>query len=414
LISIFLIPVGQSVVLGGLHFFVSRILLLVALVRMAAFESRRPILAGGYGRIDRAFLWCMLCQAAATMILFADGSSVVYEFGFLLDFLGAYFIFRWLITTYEDVYFALKCLAVLSLVIAVTMIIEQNKLFNVFSYIGGARIPEIRDGKIRSQGVFQHSLLAGCFAATQLPLFVLLWHRGKRTFAAIGLVGVTTMTITANSSTPLLAYFAGVFAMCLWPVRKNMRYIRNGLVCLLIALHLVMKAPVWMLIARVDLTGGSSGYHRAELIDAFIRHFSDWWLVGVKDMGAWGLDLWDAQNEFVNIGEGGGLLSFYLFLLLLTRLFSNIGKARNTVEGDGRQELPIWFLGAALFSHVVAFFGVNYFDQSRVGFLSLLAMISAITNSVLAKGQTSTTVTATVDSGYCWIESHPLIAESLS
>jgi hypothetical protein len=52
-----------------------------------------------------------------------------------------------------------------------------------------------------------------------------------------------------------------------------------------------MKAPVWFLIARIDLAGGSSGYHRAMLIDTFLRHFGDWWLLGTKDAFSWGWDM---------------------------------------------------------------------------------------------------------------------------
>ena len=387
LIAIFLIPLGQSVVIGGLHFFVSRIIILVALTRLAMNRSSSGTnFAGGYNTIDRAFVWCMVSQAVATMILFASSSSMVYEFGFLLDFVGAYFVLRWLITDEADLCFTLKCFAVVSLLIAVGMLIEQQKLFNVFSYIGGGRtVPEIREGKIRSQGVFQHPLLAGSFAATLLPLFILLWSTGARLFAIAGFLGATTMTIATNSSTPLLAYVSGLVGICFWPLRKHMRYIRWGLVFLLVSLHLVMKAPVWMLIARVDLTGGSSGYHRAELIDAFIRHFSDWWLIGVKDTGTWGWDLWDAQNQFVSVGEGGGLLALFFFLALLTRSFAALGKAREANGIYRNQQWRLWFLGAALFSHIVAFFGVNYFDQSRVNLLALLAMISAITAPLSAK-----------------------------
>ena len=37
----------------------------------------------------------------------------------------------------------------------------------------------------------------------------------------------------------------------------------------------------------------------------------------------------------------------------------------------------MWFLGASLFANLVAFFGVNYFDQSRIAWFLLLAMIAA-------------------------------------
>jgi len=36
---------------------------------------------------------------------------------------------------------------------------------------------------------------------------------------------------------------------------------------------MVMKAPVWFAIAHIDLTAGSSGYHRAELIESVRQTF---------------------------------------------------------------------------------------------------------------------------------------------
>jgi len=146
-----------------------------------------------------------------------------------------------------------------------------------------------------------------------------------------------------------------------------------------------MKAPVWFVIAHIDLTGGSSGYHRAELIDQFIRHFSDWWLIGTKDAGTWGWDLWDTQNQYVEVGESGGLAAFTLFIAMIFLCYKRIGRARKALEGRKREEWLLWFLGAALFANLAAFFGVNYFDQSKVNWFLLLAMISAATAKIDSK-----------------------------
>jgi hypothetical protein len=43
----------------------------------------------------------------------------------------------------------------------------------------------------------------------------------------------------------------------------------------------------------------------------------------------------------------------------------------------------VWFLGVALFANLVAFFGVNYFDQVKMIWFGLLAMISAICGSIM-------------------------------
>jgi hypothetical protein len=55
-----------------------------------------------------------------------------------------------------------------------------------------------------------------------------------------------------------------------------------------------------------------------------------------------------------------------------------LGNARKSVDGMQVEEWKFWCLGCALFANVVAFFGVNYFDQSRVGWFVLLAMVSTV------------------------------------
>jgi hypothetical protein len=139
----------------------------------------------------------------------------------------------------------------------------------------------------------------------------------------------------------------------------------------------VMKAPVWHLIARIDITGGSSSWHRFMLVDQCIRHFSDWWLVGVKDTSAWGWDMWDTANQYVGTCDNSGLLPFLLFLAILVYGFKYLGRARRAAAKDKKTALFIWALGAALFANVIAFFGISYFDQTIVAWYGLLAIISA-------------------------------------
>jgi hypothetical protein len=378
----FLVPGGEQLFVGGVHLYIFRIVILVGMFRMlwAKSTSQTPILSGGINSIDWAFILCTICEACAVVLLFASSSALINQFGFLVDYLGGYFLLRFLIRDEDDIYRTVKCLAFLALIVGACMVMENVTLHNVFASIGGQAIPEIRDGRVRSQGPFEQELMAGAFGATLLPLCLLLWKNERaKTAATCGLVGAVLMTWTSNSSTSLLSFGAGILAILFWPIRKKMRTVRWGIVIGLVALQVVMKAPIWYVIAHIDLTGGSSSYHRAELINQFITHFSDWWLIGVRATGSWGLDMWDAQNQFVDVGVTGGLLALIFFIAMISRSFRELGNARKAVEGDAKKEWLLWLLGAALFSHVVTFFGVNYFDQTKFVWFALLAMIAAAT-----------------------------------
>ena len=380
----FLIPLGQEILINGLHFSVYRIIILTVALRMLAskFSSPEGIFGDRLGTLDVVFLlWALLRALAGVWVFSFNSGAMVYQAGFLLDALGGYFVLRYLIRDEDDIYRTLRAFAAVSCVIAVCMVFERLHQVNVFGLLGGVRAtPEVRGGSVRSQGPFQHELLAGTFAATLLPLFFLLWKSGKSyVLAAIGAISATIMVFTSHSSTPVLAYGAAILAICAWPIRKHMRAVRWGIVAALIALNMVMKAPVWFIIQHIDVVGGSSGYHRARLVNDFIMHFRDWWLMGTTENARWGFNMWDMCNQFVAEGQVGGLATFLCFLALICICFSRIGTARKTVEGDRDKEWYFWLFGTALFSHVVGFFGISYFDQTRFSWFALLAMIFSAT-----------------------------------
>ena len=147
----------------------------------------------------------------------------------------------------------------------------------------------------------------------------------------------------------------------------------------MVALHLVMKAPVWSLIARVDLTGSSSGYHRYYLVDNCVRHFSEWWLIGYKDYDKWGFMMFDLCNQFVVQAVMGGLLALVAYIAIFSRSFGALGDARKKVQGDRKREWLLWCLGSALFSVVVAHFGINYPAMMEMWLFALWSSISTVT-----------------------------------
>lgn len=380
LLSTFLIPREEQVVIGGVHLFVTRIILILAWVRLAMLKvsSARDLFQGRLGLFDKVFTVWALYRAFAYMSVFHYESGVIInQAGSLLDVLGAYFLLRYLIRDDRDILLVLKCFAVVVIIAGPCMAYEKFRGVNPFGYLGGPFQPEVRDGAIRAQGPFAHSILAGTFGATLVPLFIWLWKSGQaKALACVAILCSTIMSATSASSTPLMAYGACILAICFWPMRRQMRPLRWALVILLIVLHLVMKAPVWFLIARVDLTGASSGYHRAELVDHFIRHFRDWWLIGTNSTGTYDEHLWDQSNQFVAEGQTGGLVTFVCFIAMISMCFSKVGTARKRAKSL-KQEWYFWLFGCALLGHIIGFFGISYFDHVQVAWFALFAMINA-------------------------------------
>ena len=136
-----------------------------------------------------------------------------------------------------------------------------------------------------------------------------------------------------------------------------------------------------VLLDRVSGVLGGSGWHRAMLIDNFVHHFFDWFLIGTRDNVNWGWSMWDVDNAYVGAGFGGGLLAFILFLAIFVCAYRMIGIATRAAEESGRIEDArlIWAMGAALFANTTAFLGIVYFDQTIIAWYALLVMISVAT-----------------------------------
>jgi hypothetical protein len=381
-----LIPIDQILVLGPLHLPMIRLLALFGIIRMVRDKtaSNSPIFTGGMTRLDKVVIFFSIFSAVNSLLLWRDSGMLVRQAGDLLTVFGIYLLMRHLIQDERDSDTAVRALVYVALAVAAVMSYEQLTGHNPYALLGGARasyysLGLTRQDRTRAVGGFGHPLLAGTFGAILVPLFIGLWLKDKKNLklALAGFAASTVIVLAAASSTPMLAYAGGLMALCMWPLRDWMRPIRWGIVLTLASLHMVMKAPVWQLIARVDVVGGSSSDHRYQLVNQCILHFKDWWLFGVKDTGAWGWDMWDTANQYVSVADSTGLLPLILFLAILTYGYKSVGAARKASLGNKRMELYHWSLGGALFANTVAFMGISYWDQTEVAWYTFLAIIGA-------------------------------------
>lgn len=379
LIAGILIPQAVTLSVGNLHFYSLRLLLLAGWTRILIRHERYPV---NLNSLDRCVLYSVLVNSLAYCFLWREFGAVVNRLGYLFSTLGLYFLLRSLIRTRQDIILAINSLAVVVTVIAPLMWYEHTVQKNIFSLFGASEFPSVRDGKVRAAGPFAHAIVAGTFGVVLLPLFVGLWWRNYRSWliAATGAAVSLVMMIASSSSTPVMTLAAVILALCAWPLRKDLRKCRWALAAMFIGLHVTMTQPVWFLLNRISGVLGGSGWHRAMLIDNFVRHFFEWFFIGTKNNANWGWSMWDVDNAYVGAGLGGGVLGFILFLAIFVVAYRMIGVARSQAEnskriGDAR---IIWAIGAALFANTVAFFGIVYFDQSIIVWHTLLVMISVV------------------------------------
>ena len=384
-----LIPTDQVVVVAGLHFPMLRVLALFGFARLfwAKFVQRERILSGGTNGIDVALVILTVVTAVNGILLWRAGGEAVFQLGRLYTTFGVYFLLRYLIRDEEDVKCAIRALAFVTIVVAGFMVHERMTGHNPFyAILGGARAKVYgtameRAAAYRATGCFGHPLLAGSFGGFMAPLFVAWWWkvRKERIFAALAVAAAIVIPFTTGTSTSLFALLGGIVALLLWPLRRRMRTIRWSVVIVLVSLHMVMKAPVWHLISRMQLSEGSSSDHRYELVNQCILHFWDWALIGTKDYASWGWMMWDLCNQYVATADTAGLIPLVALVAMLVYGFKYAGRARRFYAGDRRQERFIWAISAALFANVVAFMGVSYFDQTIVPWYAVLAIISTVT-----------------------------------
>jgi len=374
---------AQRIVVFTLDFDLLRIMVLFGWLRLVI---RRE--AGG-------FRWqtmdtVILCWAAsATIINTLQHQSIealINRLGFSFDMLGMYYLFRCLVRDWCDFEHVVLAFVVVSVPVAAVFLIENQTGHNAFAFFGG--VPEItmvRNGRPRCQGAFAHPILAGCFWASLAPLFAARWWYGgrQRLVAVVGLATSGVIILCCASSTPVTAVLLGVVAAAFFPLRRHMRWVRWALVGTLVGLHLVMKTPVWHLLARIDIIGGSTGWHRYFLVNLMVQHFGDWWLLGTHNTEGWHpRGFVDVTNQYFLEGLSGGLLTLSIFVALIVLCFQAVGRCWRQAGRDARHAIMAWALGVSLFIHCVNFFAISYFGQIIMLLYLSLAIIAGLAPAV--------------------------------
>jgi len=384
---------GQQIQVLGLNLFAIRFLELAGFLRVM---GRHEFSFSTLNKVDRALIW--LYTYATIIYLLRSSEGQTFVIGAAVDAFLCYFTFRGLIGDMEDFRWFLRAFIFLLAPYALLVVAESLTGHNPFATLfGGSGDDDWRHGRPRCIGSFREPDLLGMFAASFIPLFVglaFIPRELKRALLAISLCLI--IALMANSGGAVAAAAMGLLGWLFWRWRTKMQKVRRGIVGMIVVLAIVMKAPVWFIFAHISSITGGDGWHRSYLIDVAYRHLGQWWLVGmpIKGTSGWfpyGLgtqDQADITDQYISFGLMSGVPAVILFIVLLTRAFSNLGRAlahvRSGVSANRETEFLLWGLGVMLVVHIMDWFGITYFDQMYVVWFMQLAAISGLSEKCAA------------------------------
>src|SRR6185312_6284740 len=140
------------------------------------------------------------------------------------------------------------------------------------------------------------------------------------------------------------------------------------------------------------------GWYRSNLIDQFVRHLSQWWLIGTSYTANWANggpvlavdpNNVDITNQYIAQGITAGIWGVGLFLAIIILSFRVVGR---TVRLNGPKSATSklsWTMGVALAAHCTAFISISYFDQIVVFWFWLIAGVVAVSSCLQVSQQSA-------------------------
>jgi hypothetical protein len=366
-----IIPCDQRIIIADLDFTSLRFCILFAVLR---FYIRNEVRRIKWNAFDKLFMAWTMVGAIIYILQWQDMRAAIYKSGVLYDCLGLYWVFRNSIKSWDDIHRVVKVFAVFAIISMPTIIYEKLTHHNLYSYLGHVSAA-FHHGRFRCRGSFPHFIMMGLFWASVLPIFVSYFAAGRsRLLNALASISALVCIILCASSTPLMAVIAIAAFGSLWKLRRFGRAIAMGAAAMVLALHIVMRAPVWHLICRVNIYSGSTGWHRYYLFDQFVNNVGEWLLLGCRGVEHWGVFRGDITNQYVLEGVRGGALTLMLFIVMVIQAVRVMGIC-SIVSQCRENRMLYWGICVSILGHCVAFFGVSYFGQIMILLYLMFAIV---------------------------------------
>ncbi len=389
------LPSGISIKIATLDLQAVRLLAICGIIRVLADGNRKR---SDFNTIDKLFFSYQIIGFFIYVFASDDFShAFIYKCGKAVDSIFLYIVLRYSIQSKEDILLAVKSFAVCVFVLIPFVMVEYFFEYNMFTLLGRDTI-DIRGGEVRATATFSHAILFGSFAVALMPMFYALRKYGQTTLSNGSLICCFFIVIACSSSGPIIALAATVFFMAFFKWREKGKLLFWSIVTSSLFIHFVRESPIWhLLYVRISVKASSTGYHRYLLIEAAIKEFWNWWLVGYGESGpSWHEKYWpwtyahftDVTNHYLLVGVRGGVFTMFLFIVLCYKVIKNLGIASIYAEKQSEQWLW-WATAVMMISHCITFLSVAYFGQIEM-LLYLTIAIGALATSQNYKNSSST------------------------
>ncbi|WP_155322037.1 O-antigen ligase family protein [Desulfosarcina ovata] len=369
IIAMCFLPGDISLKLGSLDFQAIRIMALAGLVRIYFSYGNTNLKLNS---IDKLFIGYNVLGSITYVIASQNiFGAILNKSGGFIDSVILYIVFRYTIQSKESIKLIVKVFCICVILLLPFAIFEFYSATNLFSILGRSRI-SIRDEEIRAACTFSHSILFGSFAAALVPMLWADFMIEKKMFKMIALLGCIFFVYACSSSGPIIALAATVFFLVFFKWKNHSRMLAWGVLIAATLIHFVREKPIWQfLFVRISIKANSAGFHRYLLVDAAIKEFWHWWLLGYGDFGAqWHLKYWpwthapftDMTNHYLLVGVRGGFFTMFLFIILCYKIIRIMGSFA-IAHNDKNDQWLWWGFTVLMITHCISFLSVAYFGQ---------------------------------------------------
>lgn len=376
------LPADKAITIGSLHFPGVRLLAIIGIIKVFMDGNNYTLTVN---KLDKLFIFYNL-SGALIYILASQNKlgAFIFQGGSCIDSLILYFVFRYAIQSKETLYLIIKTFGFCVILLLPFTIFEFYTAHNLFSFLGRSSIA-IRDGEIRAAATFSHPILFGSFAVALFPILWSDFKKEKKLLQRIALVGCIFIVYASSSSGPVIAMATVICFLLFFKWKQHSSTLAWAIFIVATTIHFIREKPIWhLLYMRLSLKAGSTGQHRYLLIEAAIKEFKNWWLLGYGDVGPnWHLTYWpwtharftDVTNHYLLVGVRGGFLTMILFILLCYNVVKTLGSFAISQNNVNDQWL-YWGYTVMMISHCVTFLSVAYFGQITMLLFLTIAVAS--------------------------------------